>query len=566
MKSCFFDNFLLILPVAFASLKKGANAAVVFLICWTTLLAQEPHKTRLPKEFSEHQPTILPLLTSDGKRLYFDRKHHPQNTGATSDYDEIWFADRLPNGTWSKPQSIGAPLNTMSSDVFCSLSPDDRTALVYGVYDAELPVKNEGFSLTRFNTTTGAWSFPVPIRIENFYNRAKKYYARLAPDNRTLLLALQRDDALGGLDLYVSFRKAAEGDTTMVWSEPKHLGSGINTPAYEGSPHLAADGKTLYFSSEGLDGSGVADLFVTRRLDDSWQKWSPPVNLGNRINSREEDSSIDVTLDGTTAYFVSSDEAEAKQDSTHAKGLFFAALPDSMRHTGAVLLTGTVELEARLQKELAAQQRLGGNRLDSARILIQAYSVRIENGKAAQTLVALAETSYKQREYALALPAGTIYYVKARIVGEEDAPLLRLAVDTRITNSFERRTHKFAFGIPARNLAFPPVRFQQEQSAIAPEYNAVLAWIADEIKSLGKLHTAKLTVTGHTCDLGTDDENDELSMQRAESVATLLESLGVEHAQMLVRGRGEKEPLERSQLDDARAKNRRVEFVLRRGQ
>jgi outer membrane protein OmpA-like peptidoglycan-associated protein len=54
-------------------------------------------------------------------------------------------------------------------------------------------------------------------------------------------------------------------------------------------------------------------------------------------------------------------------------------------------------------------------------------------------------------------------------------------------------------------------------------------------------------------------------MNRAEAVAALLESFGVNHAQMLIRGRGEKEPLERSQMDDARVKNRRVEIVLKRG-
>lgn len=545
MKSRFIDNIF-------------ALCGWLMTLYCTLLNAQTSHKTRLPDEISKHQPTILPILTSDGKRLYFDRKHHPDNSGRTSDYDEIWFSDRLSNGTWSKPTSIGAPLNTMGSDVLCSLSPDDRTALVYGVYDKELPVKTEGFSITHQHK--GAWQFPTPIRIQNFYNRAKKYYARLAPDNRTLLLALQRDDALGGLDLYVSFRKesreiGANTDTTLEWTEPKHLGNVVNTGAYEGSPHLAADGKTLYFSSEGLGGSGVADLFVSRRLDDTWQKWSKPENLGNSINTREEDSAIDVSLDGMTAFFVSSND-DIGTDTTNAKGIFTATLPDSLRHTGSMLLSGNVSVDSYLQRKYNISQ--------SSRILIQAFRVNIENGKLVQTLVSLTETTVEESKYALSLPADTRYYVKANVVGFADVPLFRTVVDTRLENNaktrFERKTVNIAFG--ASTLTFPPVRFAQEQSTVLPEYNAVLAWIADEAVSV---RSSRLSITGHTCDLGTDEENDELSMSRAEAVAALLESFGVEHAQMLIRGRGEKEPLERSQMDDARVKNRRVEIVLKRG-
>jgi outer membrane protein OmpA-like peptidoglycan-associated protein len=549
---------------------QGVLHLLLFVGFAGNIFAQTPQKIRLPDDISKHQPTILPVISSDGKRLYFDRKHHVENSGGTSDYDEIWFCDKLANGTWSKPTSIGAPLNTMGSDVLCSISPDDRTALVYGVYDKELPVKTEGFSLTHQHK--GAWQFPVPIHIENFYNRAKKYYAQLAPDNRTLLLALQRDDALGGLDLYVSFRKersesGVQPDTTMQWTTPKHLGNVVNTSGYDGSPHLAADGKTLYFSSEGLGGSGVADLFVARRLDDSWQHWSKPQNLGSLINTREEDSSIDVTLDGATAFFVSSNDAHHNPsgehgtgaDTANAKGIFTATLPDSLRHTGAVLLSGNVVIDNFLVKTY--------NIPPSARILVQAYRVSVENGKLVQRLASLAETTREESKYALSLPADTRHFIKANVVGYDDVPLFRTVVDTRTntpessTNTrFERRPLNITFG--ATVLTFPPVRFGQEQSTVLPEYNSVLAWIAEEATTV---RSARLTITGHTCDLGTDEENDELSMNRAEAVAALLESFGVNHAQMLIRGRGEKEPLERSQMDDARVKNRRVEIVLKRG-
>jgi outer membrane protein OmpA-like peptidoglycan-associated protein len=525
-------------------------------------------KIRLPDEFSAHQPTILPVLTNNGKRLYFDRKNFAGNIGATNDFDDIWFADLLPNGSWSKAQSVGRPLDTEGSDVLCSLSPDDRTALVYGIYDKELPVKNEGFSLTHFKN--GEWQFPQPIQIRNFYNRTKKYYARLAPDNRTLLLALQRNDALGGLDLYVSFREGV----SLQWSEPRHLGATLNTSAAEGSPHLAPDGKTLYFSSEGLAGSGVADLFVTQRLDDSWQRWSTPVNLGSGINTGEEDSSIDVTLDGISAYFLSSD-ADGK------KGLFKATLPDSMRHSGAVLLHGRTKLDKSWEKALKSGQSHAFLPKSEAKVLLTAHGMmRDSAANARPTLFSLTETTLGEiDEYALALPAQGVYVLRASIDSAEAIPDWIGVVDTRGNfqgnERLERREQHIVFGLQtASHLDFPPIRFAQEQATIAPEHAQTLTMIAyaytlrqAQIAAPGASQRVVVEITGHTCDLGTNEENDMLAQERAEAVATLLESQGVPHGAITVRSEGERKPLSRSQFDEARALNRRVEVrVMVQGQ
>jgi outer membrane protein OmpA-like peptidoglycan-associated protein len=517
----------------------------------------QPIKTRLPEEFSAHQPTILPVLTSDGKRLYFDRKNYAGDTGGVNDFDDIWFSDLLPSGLWSKAQNLGAPLNTLGSDVLCSLSPDDRTALVYGIYDKELPVKNEGFSLSRFKN--GAWQFPEPITIRNFYNHTKKYYARLAPDNRTLLLALQRSESLGGLDLYVSFRE----DTSLVWSEPLHLGKTLNTNMYEGSPHLAADGKTLYFSSEGLGGSGVADLFVSRRLDDSWQRWSTPVNLGAAINSEEEDSSIDVVLDGKGAYFLSSDSAGGR------KGLYQAVIPDSLRHKGAVLLHGQAVLDKELEKTLG---KTLSQMPQDARVVVTAYgTVRDSAGMIKPALTALAETvlSHSQHtahDYALALPSGNVYVLQASVQGSTAIPVWTAIADTRTKEIFQRREQNIVFSAKApSNLVFPSVHFAQEQASIPPEYAPALTLIAFTYKTLSANVNAKsvrVEIVGHTCDLGTSEKNDALAQERAEAVAAFLESNGIPQGTITVRSEGERKPLVRSALEDMRALNRRVDVRL----
>jgi OmpA-OmpF porin, OOP family len=557
----------------------------VFLTCSAVIdgTAQQPQlspqKRRLDSAISTYQPTILPVLTSDGMRLYFDRKHHPDNTGTMDDFDEMWFADRLPSGLWSKPQRMGAPLNTAGSDVLCSLSPDDRNALVYGVYDRELPVKTEGFSLTRRVSSRnsaadsgGQWQFPVPIHIENFYNRTKKYYARLAPDNRTLLLALQRDNSLGGLDLYVSFRR----DTSLIWTEPLHLGKTLNTSNYEGSPYLAADGRTLYFSSEGLDTarsrrerSGIADLYMTRRLDDSWQRWSEPVSLGDSINTGEEDSSISLSLDGSTAYFVSSERTGAMaNDSASAKGLYSAVLPDSLRQTGAILLSGRVLFSKGLEKRVRGLPA-------ETKMWFVAYGVALDStGTTHPEVVAVADMTLAEvnagERYALALPKGRAYVVEARLDAPSGSLVVTQVVDavfTAVTNvqeRFERRTNDVLFSEGAQTLTFPHIHFPQEQSVLSIEEQTTAGLVMFAYKTMMDNPRLKLTVeiTGHTCDLGSNAENDALGMERATNVAAVLEDLGVAHKAMLIRSYGERKPFIQATDEESRKQNRRVEVRL----
>jgi len=93
------------------------------------------------------------------------------------------------------------------------------------------------------------------------YNRSKfvGYHVNVKGD--VLIMAVERSKTVGGRDLYVSFRK--KGD----WTEPKNMGKVINSKSEEASVFIAADNKTIYFSSMGHPGYGGYDVFMSRRLD-----------------------------------------------------------------------------------------------------------------------------------------------------------------------------------------------------------------------------------------------------------------------------------------------------------
>jgi outer membrane protein OmpA-like peptidoglycan-associated protein len=109
-------------------------------------------------------------------------------------------------------------------------------------------------------------------------------------------------DSRGELDLYVSTKQSNGG-----WGVPINLGKKINTNGSEISPFLAEDGKTLFFASNGHQGLGGFDIFMSKRLDNGWLNWSEPINLGPEINTNGFDAYFSLGK-GKTAFFVSKRE------------------------------------------------------------------------------------------------------------------------------------------------------------------------------------------------------------------------------------------------------------------
>ena len=104
------------------------------------------------------------------------------------------------------------------------------------------------------------------------------------------------------------------------------------------------------------------------------------------------------------------------------------------------------------------------------------------------------------------------------------------------------------------------VSFDTGSATIKPQMRAVLDPFAASLKDDPK---AQLTIVGHTDSTGSEALNNPLSVQRAQSVRDYLSSRGVVSTRVLTEGRGEREPVSDNTTDAGRAKNRRVEILLR---
>lgn len=235
----------------------------------------------------------LPIITPDGQTLFFTRKEHPKNIGADNK-DDIWVSYRKDDDTWSSAVNIGIPLNNDDHNFVVATDPSSKQLYLGNDYDKS----TEGISISKKEGRS--WSKPKGMKIEDHYNDSPFVGYHVNINGDVLLMSVQRKEGFGERDFYVSFKRKNN-----EWTKPKNLGTTINTVNTENSIFLAADNQTIYFSSNGHPGYGGFDMFMSRRLDNSWTKWSKPKNLGKNINSKENDFNYTIPASGEYAYFAS---------------------------------------------------------------------------------------------------------------------------------------------------------------------------------------------------------------------------------------------------------------------
>ncbi len=129
---------------------------------------------------------------------------------------------------------------------------------------------------SKFNGSN--WSKPVPLK-EIMIEKTNYSYPMLSADGNTLYFSTDILDGFGGYDIYYAKRMETG------WDLPENIGSSINTEGNEIAPYLDAD--TLYFASDFHVGMGGLDVFKTFKSRSG--RWSPLQNLKAPVNSGSDD-------------------------------------------------------------------------------------------------------------------------------------------------------------------------------------------------------------------------------------------------------------------------------------
>ena len=465
---------------------------------------------------------LLPVISADGQQLFFVRDGHPQNAGNEKKQD-IWISERSNDGSFGPARSIGPPLNNQFHNFVASVTPDGNRLLLGNIYQTNGFTPQRGASVS--DKTTKGWSFPETVKIKNYKNMGRYAGFSLASNGKVLLMTLKDENSFGGLDLYVSFlMKNGE------WSPPKNIGPAVNTAHNDVSPFLAADGATLYFSSEGYSGYGKQDIFMTRRLDDTWLRWTEPQNIGKILNTDQADFYFVIPASGDYAYYASAHQSIGKSD------IFRIKLPNELKPRPVALISGKV-----YDKTTGAPVQ--------ADIVYEVLQTGKEYG------IAQADG---QGNYKIILPSGSHYGFLASSKGylpvHENLDLDSLDAYREIKRNL--------YLVPFRKgekMTLNNVFFEFDQSELKKESFNELNRIAEFLKDKDSVI---IELSGHTDNKGGDDYNLSLSQKRAEAVKSYLVSKGVPDNRLVAKGYGKSAPVTTNNTEEGRLQNRRVEFLI----
>lgn len=520
---------------------------------------------RLPESvnstFIEHNP----ILSLDGKTLYFSRQYDPGNVGGVEDQEDIWFSqwDEAAQN-WGPAKNVGGPLNNDGPNFLCSIGGINgiEVAILGNEYSKSGKMK-EGVSIAF--KSGHAFGEPMPLEIDNYYNYSDKVDFFLAHDGSSILMATEREDSKGERDLYVSFPNPQTGS----WTEPKWLGENLNTFEDEESPFLAHDGKTLYFSSKGFVGYGGVDIYKSIRMDDSWTNWSEPLNLGPIINGPGDDEYLTLSPEEEHLYFTKS-EANGDHD-------IFDVNP---------------ELTVRLIGQVV--DSLSGQKLDKADVLIESqggayfYARTDANGRfetevSANSKLSLTTVKNGYRGYK-ALPIQiadktveladpillTRHQASAEIVIETDASILELGEIVTAQDNSEKMKSSLSFTDeldqmnPGDSLITQSIYFDLNSSYLrsADTYD-LLEFASFMIEHID----LEVHLYAHADSRESNKYNQWISDRRARRIADLLIEYGIEPDRITYKGYGESQLLNdcANNVDCEEGKhqeNRRAQIVV----
>lgn len=477
-------------------------------------------KVRLPDDINSYAVEKWPVIAPDGKTLYFVREGYEHNPGG-KESDDIWVSTAVNDTTWSAARPFPSPINNHVPNAVLSVTPDNNTLFLMHRYKPDGTNNGAGFSMSTWQNN--GWSMPADVPMTNYYNEASTNEFFLSTDKKIMILCVQRKDTYGVKDLYVSM---LQPDGT--YGEPVNMGNVVNSHGGEVSPFLAADMRTLYFGSDGHPGYGSADIFVSKRLDESWTKWSTPLNLGPEINSEQWEAYFTIPASGAYAYVVS--------NAVGSPDLYRLKLPGVFRPEPVVIISGRV-INTQTKKPIGAAVT---------------YSDILSSELPGQAM-ASADGKYK-----IALPAGKNYSFLAEKEGfyaiSENIDLTTLKGYEEISRDLYLTPLEAGLSIRLNNIFFDFNKADLKKESFQ-ELDRVIRLLQSHSKLV-------IEVSGHTDNVGDDAYNQKLSQQRADAVKQYLLKKGVDAARLSSKGYGETKPITGNATDKDRSTNRRVEFII----
>ena len=352
----------------------------------------------------------------------------------------------------------------------------------------------------------------------------------LSADGNTLYFATWRNGSQL-TDIYYSTR-----DKEGKWSTAKPVPGPINSEGHDKAPFLHQDSETLYFvsdcSTERL-GAGGSDIFYTRK--DETGNWQSPKNIGYPINSSANEVGLVVSYDGHLAYYT------FRNVNTDSYDIFYFELYEEARPQAIKIYKGEVKDEK-------------GDPIKNATVEVsykdsgESFEVKVNGDDGKFTTIVKAD---EKQDVMITTKKEGFSFDTELIKAEQ-------VVDQKVTTIKDIKMEIDEIKV-GKAFTIDDILFATDSYELSGDSKFILDQF---IKFLNENPSVKVTIQGHTDDLGDNAHNKELSANRARSVMEYLISKGVDTNRLKSEGYGESKPKVPNNSDYNRAQNRRTDFLI----
>lgn len=565
---------------------------------WAQPTGNRYELVKMDKNVNTFRHEAAPVVSPDGNTLYFFVQNHPQNTLGSDDTQDIWFSKKDANGAWSVAEHLGSPFNIHASNQVFTVFEDGALFIRGGRSKG-----SKGFSIV----TNGSLR-EIDVKDFKSMNKGRFYGASMSADRKHIIMYFSEKENSAMSDLYISHQQG-EGS----YSRPEKMT--LSTPTDEVGPFISPDQKTLYFGSarQGAGRQGGVDIYKVSRLDDTWMKWSEPINLGkpintgaldfyftidkagnvftSRANKALEGAQLDlymlvprtfiVTVIGTVLNEKTQEPIQAdivltpkdhpvinmkasttgefksklpEINSYSVKASLNGFLPLSKEFTVPVVSSDTTIVIEMLLKPVAKKLLVGGNVFDkkTEKLIPAKLDIALRNDKKTTFKFNTTDGAFEKE-----VPKLGWYMITASAEG-----YLNATDSVELPNEDSSPALRDLYLIPIEigvTVRLKNIYFDFDKTTLQKQSFVELNKVVEFLK---QNPSVEIEIAGHTDSKGSDEYNLNLSQGRSQSVVDYLISQGIDSYRLTAHGYGETKPIDTNDSDAGRANNRRVEFTI----
>jgi outer membrane protein OmpA-like peptidoglycan-associated protein len=483
-------------------------------------------------------------LTPNGRFLYFmsnrGGQKWSQKYGTFKNqlrYDgDIWYSEKE-GKEWKNPVCLSRKINSPNGEDEPNIGQDGQSFFFQSwnsswkqtggpYYSAEMigddweNIRGLGGGINSFF-----------VRNFNQYEGFATDGMSVSPDQKWLMIALapHYEDKM---DLYIAKRDASGN-----WLEPEKCS--LSSQGDERSVFIAADGVTVFFASDGYGGFGGLDIFKSVLQPDG--TFSSPVNIGAPFNTPEDDYNFIINAAGDEAFFV--------RDGDIYRVLFEKKSP--LTPEPVILIEGIIT-EGCEKKPVSALIAFSETGTDlplcnlRSNALTGRFSLAHNGKKGGRYLLKFMHAGKEIKKFFELVAADGFKHYEINFHLDCDDLQLSMKNAEQLTP------------VTPKLETVPTVYFDFNSDEIPEKYRAELDIFASKMEKSNQ----RITLIGHTDNVGNFSYNQELALRRAVQVKNYLVIKGIDAARITTESKSFAAPEKSNETEEGRAFNRRVQIVL----